>query len=52
MYSELDLLDLPNTYPDYIAQKRQDCPYNYNYEELHFKTVFDTDNKNVYLQNP
>lgn len=48
-WPELDLLDLPNTYPDYIGTKRQDWAYNYNYEELHFKTVFDTDNKNVYL---
>ena len=48
----MDLIDLPNTYPDYIGTTRSDWAYNYDYETLHFKTVFDTENNKVSLAKP
>lgn len=51
-WPEMDLLDLPNTYPDYIGTSRSDWAYNYDYETLHFKTVFDTENGKVSLAKP
>ena len=49
--SELDLLDLPYTYGDYSDIKNEnDLFWNWDYENLKFKTVFDVKNQSVKLR--
>ena len=50
IWPELDLLDLPYTYADYSDIKNEnDLFWNWDYENLKFKTVFDVKNQSVKL---
>ena len=49
-WPELDLLDMPNTFADYPGvSERNDLYWNFDYEKLRFKTVFDVRNQSVKL---
>ncbi len=48
-WPELPLFDMPNTFPSVSNLQKQDWTWNFDYETLSFKTVYDLPNENVYL---